>query len=109
MSDNPPTKNNDSAPRPCFTLFDAFHFILPLAAGAGVFLPTSRGLGFGFASAIAVLTVVASFWLLRYAIPALVLFLYRRQIGRPLFRHDVACYVVAHFRKGDPGSNDKNA
>lgn len=109
MSDEPPTENAAAAPRPCFTLFDAFHFLLPLAVGGAVFLLTSRSLGLALTSALAALSAVLSFWLSRYAIPTLVLFLYRRQIGSAVFRRDVACYVVTHFPRDKKQSKNENA
>ena len=89
---------HDAAPHPCFTLFDGFHFSLPLIVGAGVFLMTWRSLGLAWGTALAALLTLLSFGVFRYAIPAFVLFPDRHQIGNARVKDQVACYVVTHFR-----------
>lgn len=106
MREKEPVGRPTVGPQQCFTIFDLFHFLLPLIAALAIFPPARRSFGLALGLALAGIVGVISFWGLRYAIPASVLFLHRRRWGTPALRHEVACYVVTHVRGTEKGGSD---
>ena len=106
MREKEPVGRPTVGPQQCFTIFDLFHFLLPLIAALAIFPPARRSFGLALGLALAGIVGVISFWGLRYAIPASVLFLHRRRWGTPALRHEVACCVVTHVRGTEKGGSD---